>query len=135
LFCVHGFSFVDFRLVELPILSTLGKPPIEALQVCFRPARRGINNLQKEKIMDNDELMRIRGEQVTLECERREKVSQFDTETAALQAFVNGLRSQRTAKKDWLFEETARLKRIAELQTAIAELDERIAQLKRVSGI
>lgn len=85
--------------------------------------------------MDNDELMRIRGEQVTLERERREKVSQFDTETAALQAFVNGLRFQRTAKKDWLFEETARLKRIAELQTAIAELDERIVQLKRVSGI
>jgi len=85
--------------------------------------------------VDNNELMRIRGEQVTLENERREKVSQFGTETAALQAFVNGLRSQRTAKKDWLFEETARLKRIAELQTAIAELDERIAQLKRVSGI
>ena len=85
--------------------------------------------------MDINELMRIRGEQVTLELERREKVSQYDTETSALQAFVNSLHSKRTASKDWLWEETARLKRIAEVQMAIIELDGRIVELKRVSGI
>ncbi|MBV6447289.1 hypothetical protein [Nitrosomonas sp.] len=85
--------------------------------------------------MDTNELMRIRGEQVTLERERREKVSQYNTEASALQAFINGLHFKRTASEDWLLEETARLKRIWELQTAIAGLDERIAGLKRVSGI
>lgn len=58
--------------------------------------------------MTQDELMRIRGEQVTLEIERRGKVSQFDTERIALQSFVNSLHTLRTTPRDWLIDETAR---------------------------
>lgn len=85
--------------------------------------------------MNHETLMRLRGEQVTLELERREKASQFETEKRALQAFSDSLRSPKSAPRDWLFDETARLKRLAELQAAILDLDERIADLKRVSGI
>jgi|GEM_PF-5114674 len=85
--------------------------------------------------MDTNELMRIRGEQVTLEHERRTKLNQFDTEKSALQSFVNSIHRIQNSPKDWLPDETARLKRIATLQTEILELDERIAELKQVSGI
>lgn len=85
--------------------------------------------------MDNEDLMRIRGEQVTLERERREKVNQFSTERSALQSLVNKLHSMKNAPVDWLIDETARLKRMSALQTEILELDERISELKQVSGI
>lgn len=85
--------------------------------------------------MDNEDLMRMRGEQVTLQLERREKVNQFDTERRALQSLVNSLHNTAKAPRDWLPDETARLKRMSALQTEILELDERIAQLKQVSGI
>lgn len=85
--------------------------------------------------MSNEDLMRIRGEQVTLEHERREKLNQFDTERRALKSFVNSIHRIQNSPKDWLPDEAARLKRIATLQTEILELDERIAELKQVSGI
>lgn len=85
--------------------------------------------------MEHDELMRIRGEQVTLQMEVAEKRSQFTTEKQGLQALVNQIQHTDTRPTGWLDVEIARLRRIHALQCDINELDARIQQLKRVSGI
>lgn len=85
--------------------------------------------------MEHDELMRIRGEQVTLQMDVTEKRSQFSTEHKALQSLANDLQRADGRRAGWLDVEVARLKRIHALQCEIAELNEHIQALKRVSGI
>lgn len=85
--------------------------------------------------MEHDELMRIRGEQVTLQMEVAEKRSQFTTERQGLLALTNELQRADSKETGWLDVEIARLKRLHALQVDIAALDLRIKQLKRVSGI
>lgn len=85
--------------------------------------------------MEHDELMRIRGEQVTLQMEAIEKRSQFSTEHKALQSLANDLQRADSQPAAWLDIEVARLKRMHLLQCEITELDRRILVLKRVSGI
>ena len=86
--------------------------------------------------MENDELMRIRGEQVTLEGEAKIVCGQIEDERRAIQGFLNCIQApNRGLNPDWLNIEIARLRRIDELHRRQAEISSKVEQLKKVSGI
>lgn len=84
--------------------------------------------------MDHDELLRLRGEQVTIERELREVSAQLNGERQALLALVNRL-PMLNAEEDWLDGERARLQRIRDLQLSISDIRRKLAALKQVTGL
>lgn len=85
--------------------------------------------------MTYDELLRLRGEQVTLQKEQRELAGQIEGERAALQSLVNRIRPMPGVKADWLDAEVARLRRLDEQLRRFGENSARLAELERVTGL
>ena len=85
--------------------------------------------------MDQNELFRLRGEQVTLQAEQRDVAGQIEAERSALQTRVNALRPVRGLKAGWLDAELGRVRRLHELAERFLELEARIDELRKVSGI
>lgn len=83
--------------------------------------------------MDNDELLKLAGEQALLQKERSEKAAALQREKAGLLTFVNELNLGLAS--GWLEREHARLDRLQELGDRLREIDLRVEQLKKITGL
>jgi hypothetical protein len=84
--------------------------------------------------MERDELLRLVGEQTLLQKERAETSAAFLREKTGLAGFLTAL-SLGVHEPGWLERESARLARIHEMESRLAEIDGRIAALKQVTGV
>lgn len=85
--------------------------------------------------MNQDELYRLRGEQVTLQTEQREIAGQIEAERAALLTLTNRLHPGRGIKTGWLDAEVARVRRLHQLAERYRAIDERLDELRPITGM
>ena len=83
--------------------------------------------------MDNDELLKLAGEQALLLKERSEKSAALQRDKAGLLTFVNELNLGLAS--GWFEREHARLDRLQKLGDRLREIDTRVEQLKRITGL
>ena len=84
--------------------------------------------------MERDELVRLAGEQALLSVERRTTAAGFDRDKQALLSLYNRINSG-TGARTWLEDGQALLQRLHAAQGELAELDSRLTELSRFTGI
>lgn len=84
--------------------------------------------------MEREELVRLAGEQALLREERKGLAAGFDRDKQALLSLYNRINSG-AGTRNWLADGRALLERLDTAQGELAELDRRLGELARLTGI